>query len=104
MKLLSFKNSFALFSVMMILGFFSLLSYQILSNINFSNKIDSIKFDYIQARIYLDRLANELINDKNLTLNDDRFSFEVYKENNSTYHLFINSNKNLVRVYKKVSK
>jgi len=103
MRLLSFKKSFALFSVIIILGFFSILSYQILSNINFSSKIDNIKFDYIQARIYLDRLANDLKNDKNLTLNDNKFSFEIYKENNSTYHLFVNSNQNLVRVYRLIN-
>jgi hypothetical protein len=101
LNIINYKKSFALFIVIVVLSFFSLYSYQILSNINFSNQLDKTKFDYIQALIYLDKLENQLKNDTNLSLNDERFSFELYQENNSTYHLFINSN-NYVRIYKKI--
>ena len=85
------KKAVALFITLILIVTFSFISIQLLQTISFSNNIDKLKYYNLQTTIHLDNIKqhyNKYSNLDDFNLNDERYEFNITKENTTT-HIYL---------------
>ncbi len=98
------KKSFALFVTIILVYIFGAIGLTTIENKLISSNMDSFKYHYIQSKLHIDTVEQYIIKYKmKPKYNPKNYDIRVYKENNTSYDIFVKSlNQEYINLHKKV--